>query len=95
MHKEGLFANFFMSFTYQRDNLFEMEEFLRFAGSFGVSTVIFERLQNVGAFTPEEYQDRAVHLVDHPMHRDFIRIARQVKKNDRVYIDFDPGAVAR
>jgi molybdenum cofactor biosynthesis enzyme MoaA len=94
MHKEGLFVNFFVSFTYQRDNLFEMEEFLRFAGSFGVSTIIFERLQNVGAFTPEEYQDRAVHLVDHPLHSDFIRTARRVKQNDRVYIDFDPGSAA-
>jgi hypothetical protein len=94
MHKEGLFASFFMSFTYQRDNLFEMEEFLGFGGSFGASAIIFERLQNVGAFTPAEYQERAVHLVDHPLHHDFIQIARRVKQDARVLIDFDAGLAA-
>jgi hypothetical protein len=92
MQRQGLFSNLFMSFTYQRDNLSEMEEFLGFAASFGAQTIIFERLQNVGAFTPEEYTERAVHLVDHPMHREFIRIARRVKQDARVYLDFDPGS---
>jgi iron-sulfur cluster protein len=90
MHTAGLFRYFFVSFTYQRDNLFEMEEFLHFARSFGATTAIFERLQNVGAFTPEEYYARAVHLVDHPNHRDFLRIAARVKQDPMVYIDFDP-----
>jgi len=88
MHKAGYFRNFFMSFTYQRDNVAEMEEFVKFARSFGVSTVIFERLQNVGAFTSEEYYDRAVHLTEHPLHPQFLDMVRKVKQDPVVYIDF-------
>jgi hypothetical protein len=90
--QDGAFRHFFISFTYQRDNLFEMEDFVEFGWSLNASTVIFERLQNVGAFTPEEYYERAVHLVDHPLHRDFLRIAAKVKRDPKVYIDFNPPA---
>ena len=90
MHKAGDFTDFYLSFTYQRDNLHEMEAFVELGRKLDAG-VLFERLQNVGAFTPQEYYDRAVHLVDHPLHRDFVRIARHVKSSDpRVYIDFDP-----
>jgi hypothetical protein len=93
MHQAGHFKHFFMSFTYQRDNFFEMEDFVRFARSFGSGTVIFERLQNIGTFTGQEYHDRAVHLVDHPNHTDFLRIASRVKQDPIVSIDFDPGSI--
>ena len=90
MHKAGDFTDFYLSFTYQRDNLHEMERFVEFGREMDAG-VLFERLQNVGAFTPKEYYDRAVHLVDHPLHSDFLRIAERVKSSDpRVYIDFDP-----
>jgi hypothetical protein len=88
MHQAGHFKNFFLSFTYQRDNVSEMEEFVKFGHSFGVSTVIFERLQNVGAFSSEEYYERAVHLAEHPLHQQFLQMVRKVKQDPSVYIDF-------
>jgi hypothetical protein len=90
MHEAGDFTDFFLSFTNERDNLYEMEEFAEFGRKLDAG-VLFDRLRNVGAFTPEEYYDRAVHLVDHPLHPDFLRIAECVKGSDpRFYIDFDP-----
>jgi hypothetical protein len=90
MRDAGDFKHFFLSFTYQRENLYEMEDFVELGHSLNASTVIFERLQNLGAFTPEEYYERAVHLIDHPLHQDFLRIASRVKRMPTVYIDFDP-----
>jgi len=95
MHWAGDLKDFYLSFTYQRDNLYDMEAFVEFGGKLGVSCVIFERLQNVGAFTSEEYYERAVHLVDHPQHEDFLRIAGRVKRSPKVYIDFDPPVHAK
>jgi MoaA/NifB/PqqE/SkfB family radical SAM enzyme len=94
MREENLFQHFVVSFTYQRDNLYEMEEFVDFAGRFKVSNVLFEKLQNVGAYTSEEYYERAVHLIDHPLHGEFLEIARRVKRNPRVILDFDPEPMA-
>ena len=88
MHRAGQFRYFFASFTYQRDNLAEMEEFLKFTDQFGISTVIFERLQNIGTFSAKEYAERAVHLVDHPDHSKFLQAVRNVKRDPRVSIDF-------
>lgn len=94
MKQERLFQTFFVSFTYQRDNFREMEEFVEFACGLDVSSVLFERLQNVGAYTSDEYYERAVHLVDHPLHGDFLAIARRLKPHPKVYMDFDPGPIA-
>jgi MoaA/NifB/PqqE/SkfB family radical SAM enzyme len=88
MHKRGYCKNFLLSFTYQRDNVEEMEAFVEFGRSLGVSTVIFERLQNVGAFTSDDYLDRAVHLIDHPLHGAFLKAVHAVKGDPKVYIDF-------
>jgi MoaA/NifB/PqqE/SkfB family radical SAM enzyme len=93
MMRERLAENFFVSFTYQRDNFREMEEFVEFAGNFNVSSVLFERLQNVGAYSPEEYYERAVHLVHHPLYGEFLQIARRLKPHPKVYMDFDPGPI--
>lgn len=90
MHAAGYLKDFYLSFTYQRDNLYDMEAFVEFGRKLSASTVIFERLQNVGAFTSEEYYERAVHLVGHPLHKDFLRIAGRLKRLAKVYIDFDP-----
>ena len=62
------------SFTYQLGNFREMAAFVDFAKSFNCDFVIFERLQNLGAFTWEEFRERAVHLSEHPLHDEFLTI---------------------
>jgi len=51
-----------------------MAAFVDFAKSFNCDFVIFERLQNLGAFTWEEFRERAVHLSEHPLHDEFLTI---------------------
>jgi hypothetical protein len=86
MHKEGLIKEFCISFTYQRDNFREMPEFLELGLELN-AVVYFDKLQNVGAFTDEEYRERAVHLPDHPLYGEFCTIAEQVKGHPQVALD--------
>lgn len=81
------------SFTYQRDNFREMRDFVTLCESLSADFVIFERLQNLGAFTHREYLDRAVHRPEHPLYAEFIAIARDpVFRTKRVWHDFEfPG----
>jgi hypothetical protein len=51
---------------------------------------IFERLQNLGAFTHDEYRCKAVHHETHPLHAEFIDIIRDpLFRDERVWHDFD------
>jgi MoaA/NifB/PqqE/SkfB family radical SAM enzyme len=63
-----------MSFTYQLDNFREMKQFVEFGRRFNVDFVIFERLQNLGAYSWEEFRSKAVHLSDHPLHPEFLDV---------------------
>jgi MoaA/NifB/PqqE/SkfB family radical SAM enzyme len=65
------------SFTYQLENFLEMEEFVEFGRGYGVDKVIFEPLQNVGAFSDEEYRARAVHKPDHHLYSRLIEMIRR------------------
>jgi hypothetical protein len=83
------------SFTYQLDNFREMKEFIEFSASMNCDFAIFERLQNLGAFTDSEYRERAVHHSDHPLHAEFINvISGPIFRGNNVWHDFDyPGVV--
>ncbi|MFN0313593.1 MAG: hypothetical protein ACKVQA_00950 [Burkholderiales bacterium] len=72
------------SFTYQRDNFREMEDFVLFAREMGCDDVIFEKLQNMGAYTVDEFHARAVHLPDHALRPEYLNMIRRE-------IFFDPG----
>ncbi len=77
------------SFTYQLENFREMEEFVHFSHSFGADKIIFEPLQNVGAFTAEQYLERAVHRADHALFSEFIEmIKRPIFKMVGIQHDF-------
>lgn len=77
LRKEKSIGGLTFSFTYQLDNFREMEEFIHFGRSFGADKIIFEPLQNVGAFTAEEYLERAVHRADHPLFPEFLAMIRR------------------
>jgi len=77
------------SFTYQRDNFREMKEFVAFCQRMNCDFVIFERLQNLGAFSDAEYRERAVHYPTHPLYREFIDvIGDPVFRGSIVWHDF-------
>ncbi len=77
------------SFTYQLDNFREMKEFVSFCRLMNCDFAIFERLQNLGAFTDAEYRQRAVHDPAHPLYREFIDvISDPVFRSKIVWHDF-------
>jgi hypothetical protein len=89
----GIIQELKFSFTYQHGNMYEMREFVFFCESMNCDFAIFERLQNLGAFTDDEYRERAVHRPTHPLYREFIEIIRDpIFRQTNVWHDFDyPG----
>lgn len=63
-------------FVVQQANYLEMKQFVELGRNFGADLVSFARLCNWGAFSPQEYRSRAVHLPDHPEHRRFLETIR-------------------
>jgi len=76
LREQGEIRQLKLSFTYQLDNFREMKLFIEFAKSFHADFVIFERLQNLGAFSWEEFRAKAVHLSTNPLHQEFLAVIR-------------------
>jgi Iron-sulfur cluster-binding domain len=96
LRMNGEIAQLKFSFTYQLGNLREMIPFVEFAKSFNCDFVIFERLQNLGAFTWDEFRERAVHLSEHPLHHEFLTIiADPVFGQPAVWHDFEWKGAAK
>src|SRR5207302_7442553 len=74
LRKSGEIQQLKFSFTYQLGNFREMLAFVDFCKSFNCDFVIFERLQNLGAFSWDEFRAKAVHLGEHPLHREFLAV---------------------
>ncbi len=90
LRRQNGFNHLKISFTYQLRNFREMVEFVELGLSLNCDFILFERLQNMGAFTDAEYRAKAVHLPDHPLHKDFLEIVRHpIFRNPRVWHDFD------
>jgi len=83
------------SFTYQRDNFREMPEFVDFCLSMNCDFAIFERLQNI-CYSAAEFATKAVHLSDHPMHAEFLKVVSDpIFASPRVWHDFDFEGAAK
>jgi MoaA/NifB/PqqE/SkfB family radical SAM enzyme/tetratricopeptide (TPR) repeat protein len=76
MRQSGQVPALYYSFTYQRDNFREMPEFVQMGSDHCVDGILFERLMNMGAYTSEEYRERAVHMLDHPLYPEFQQVLR-------------------
>jgi len=74
MRKEGIVPQLQFSFTYQLENFREMPDFVKFGKEMNADLVIFERLQNLGAYSDEEYRRIAVHKYDHVEFAEFTSI---------------------
>jgi hypothetical protein len=84
LRRSGGFGELHFSFTYQKDNFREMPKFVDVTHSIDPgSVVIFEKLENWGTFASEEYLDKAVHRLEHPLHEEFLSIIRQLKLSAR------------
>jgi iron-sulfur cluster protein len=93
LRASGAIPQLKFSFTYQLDNFREMREFVDFCASMNADFAIFERLQNLGTFAPEDYAVKAVHHPSHPRYRAFIEVIKDpIFRSRQVWHDFDfPG----
>ncbi len=92
LRKDGKIRALNVSFTYQLENYDEMADFIDWGQSLGVDKVIFEPLQNVGAFTDDQYRKLAVHKPDHDNYGSFIaavKIAQQRAEEKNVALQSD------
>jgi hypothetical protein len=90
LRRNGDIPQLKFSFTYQLGNFREMAAFVDFASDLACDFAIFERLQNLGAFTWEEFRERAVHLGEHPLHQEFLTVVRNpIFAQPTVWHDFE------
>lgn len=90
LRSRGIIEYLTISFTYQIENFREMPDFVRYGKSLGCDFVVFEKLENVGAYAGDEYRGRAVHKHDHPLHGEFLRtIEDPILRDAIVLADFE------
>ncbi len=86
---ESRHGQYRFSFTYQLDNFREMPDFVRFVRAHHGTSAVFERLQNLGAYSDEEFRRLAVHLPSNPHHEEFLAVIRDpILHSPDVYGDF-------
>jgi hypothetical protein len=91
LRSSGKIGLLFFSFTYQLDNFREMRDFAAFTSLMNGDFAQFERLQNMGAFSEEEYRQKAVHRPEHPLYNEFLAVIDHpmFRNARRVVQDFD------
>jgi hypothetical protein len=82
-----------MFYTVQDNNFREIIPLVRMAFNHGVTWISITALRNWGTYTPEEYQQRAVHLPEHPNYAEFKEVITNhtLTKNRKIILDsFNP-----
>src|SRR6266851_322348 len=55
-----------------------------------ISWTIFARLQNLGAYSWDEFRSKAVHISEHPLHDEFLEVIRDpIFGQQEVWHDFE------
>lgn len=67
-----------LNFVIQENNFRQVEEFLKFAEEYGADAVEFQKLQNWGTFSDEEFMQRNVLDKTHTLHDDVCRRLKEV-----------------
>lgn len=63
-----------LSMVVQLNNFREMPAFVELAKRFAADEAYFGQLVNWGSFSESEFEERAVHLPQHPLHREFLSV---------------------
>jgi hypothetical protein len=89
LRQAGQLPELYLAFTYQVGNFREMKDFVRLAEQVGADAATFQALQKTAAMTDDEYSERAVHRLDHPLYREFLDIIRDdIFRQLNVHHDF-------
>ncbi|MBV8089742.1 MAG: methyltransferase domain-containing protein [Alphaproteobacteria bacterium] len=74
LRDENKIAKFQISYAVQAANFREMPDVVRMAERLHVDDLLFFRLENVGAYSEEDYRSRNVAEPTHPLHQQFLKV---------------------
>jgi hypothetical protein len=96
LRRDGFIPQLKFSYTYQLENYKEMPDFIELCKKFSADFIIFERLQNLGAYSHEKFLSLAVHRTEHKFHDDFLKVVSSAAFCDSaVWHDFDFEGVVK
>jgi hypothetical protein len=70
----GRLKLFGMNFVVQTNNHAEMPAFVALGREMGADFVFFQQMVNWGTFSRSQFQERAIHLPEHPRHGELLRV---------------------
>lgn len=84
LKESDLIESFQISFVLQANNFREMGDFIKLGKSWSVDSVYFSTINNWGAFSNQEYLNRAIHKKSHPEHHLLLEELSKIDKSDPV-----------
>ena len=86
LRKRKLIETFNINFVVQANNFREMRQFVDLGKRYGCDYVVFQRVMNLGVDyginSEVKFQELAVHLKSHPLHKEFLNVL-----NDPIFMD--------
>ncbi|NHQ85784.1 hypothetical protein HA050_06580 [Iodobacter sp. HSC-16F04] len=76
LRKQGIVADVCCNFVVQKNNFHEIPDFISLVNDLGFDMAKFTKLDNWGTFESDDYLQRAVHLPDHPLHKEYLEILK-------------------
>jgi len=87
LRADGPLEWFGVNMVVQANNFEEMAEFVALGRRLGCDMIMFNRLVNWGTFSQAEFEDRAVHLPNHPLHGAFLQALQdEALRDEAVYL---------
>jgi len=86
LRKRKLIETFNINFVVQANNFREMKKFVELGKIYGCDYVVFQRIMNLGVDyginSEVRFQELAIHLKSHPLHKEFLNVL-----NDPIFMD--------
>jgi radical SAM protein with 4Fe4S-binding SPASM domain len=74
LYRQKNIRHFHINFLVQANNFREVPGFAELGKRLGCDLIEFQRLENWGTYTDEEYRERAIHEIWHPQHDEFVHV---------------------
>ena len=91
LRKTGAIGMLMFNFVVSVRNFREISLFLRMAENYGADTVMITALQDWGDGMRYNYEKEAVHLLTHPLHKEFVKTIQSVREKSQRVLFGIPG----
>lgn len=72
LRSQGLLDYIRLDFVIQKHNYLEFPEFIRLGKELGVDHVYFQKINDWGTYSKEEFREQAIYRPDHPLFQEFV-----------------------